>query len=115
MNSKEFRFVDGTSALVPDCSRYRNENERIISFERAASNWERGIDYTRLSKAKHASRSERMRAGMIATMDKSQCFHDMRTGTLEGTSFDIKDDWKVKAYGCLYTVAALGTIIATTI
>ena len=111
MNYSEFRFTDGTSALEPDCSRYSNENERIISFDRAASNWKGEIDYWRLSHARHAKQSDRMMAFAISMADKSRCLHEIRTGSIKGTPLEVEDAWKFKAYGGLYTALALGTII----
>ena len=115
MNNTEFRYIDGTSALEPDCSRYSNENERIISFERAASKWKGEADYGRISHAMHVKPADRLMASAINIADKSTCLHEIRTGNLKGTPFGIDDVAKVKAYGCLYALAALATILATTL
>lgn len=111
MYTTDFRLVDGTSALEPDCSRYSNENERIISFDRAAADWRGEIDYHRIAHARHTKRSDHVKAGIIAMMDKSRCIHEVRTGNLKGTAVSLQDAWKMKAYGCLYTVLAVIAIL----
>ena len=113
MMTSDYRFVDGTSALKPDCSRYSNENERIIDFKRAAADWDAEVDFRRLAHARHASRTDRIRARIISLADRSRSIHDVRTGSLKGTPFNFSQPNMIKLYACLYTIIAIAVIIAT--
>lgn len=111
MSNSEFRVTRGTSALKPGCSRYSNENERIIDFGSAAARWESQIDYARLAKARHAKASDRIKAGIVAVADKSESLRSVRTGSIAGTPCDtLENAWKMRVFGCLYTAIGLAAI-----
>lgn len=111
MNDSEIRIIDGTSALKPDCSRYSNENERIIDFERAAADWNAGIDYDRLERARHAKPSSEPIEGACNYSSSRPLFDAAFLSSIEGTSFDLHDGWKMKAFGCLYTALGLAAVL----
>lgn len=111
MTTSEFRLVDGTSALRPDCSRYRNENEHTIDFSSAAAQWEAQIDYARLAKAQHVKMADRLKTGIIVAADRSESIRAIRTGSMAGTPFNMQNAWKMKAYGCLYMAIGIAVIL----
>jgi hypothetical protein len=112
MSNSEFRVTRGTSALKPGCSRYSNENERIIDFGSAAARWESQIDYARLAKARHARTSDRIRAGIVAVADKSGSLRSVRTGSIAGTPCTNLDGaWKMKVYGGVYAAIGLSAVL----
>ncbi len=78
-------YVAGTSALQPNCSRYSNENERIISFPSHKVEEEFfEIDFTKLYTAQHLSWFEKAKARISSALQKSNAFYDFRTGDLAG-------------------------------
>ena len=85
---KEFSthaYVAGTSALQPNCSRYSNENERIISFPSYRAEEEFfEIDFTKLYTAQHLSWFEKVKARISGMLQKSDSYYDFRTGDLAG-------------------------------
>ena len=78
-------YVAGTSALQPNCSRYSNENERIISFPSNKVGQEFfDVDFTKLNTARHLSWSEKIKARIFGMLQKSKAYYDFRTGDIAG-------------------------------
>ena len=78
-------YVAGSSALQPNCSRYSNENERIITFPSFKAEQEFfEIDFTKLYTAQHLSRLEKLKARISSLLQKSGSYYDLRTGDLAG-------------------------------
>lgn len=107
MKSSDIRFTNGTSALEPDCSRYRNENEFIIDFGSASANWHAKSGNEKIRHACHVRTIDKLKATLAATIDGNSFINEIRMGGLEGTRFDIKDAGKMKVYGSAYTLLAL--------
>ncbi len=101
-------YVAGTSALQPDCSRYSNENERIIMFPAGKQDPEFfQIDFTKLYTAKHVSWFERIKARIFHLMQKSPSYYDFRTGDLAGKPLGGISRKKAVAAGIVYSLIAV--------
>ena len=101
-------YVAGTAALQPNCSRYSNENERIISFpsnKREPEFYE--IDFTRLYAAKHLPLAERLKARFFHIAQKSTALYDLRTAGLAGKSFGEIPRYKAIVAGLVYSLVAV--------
>lgn len=109
MDTKQLYNVAGTSALKPDCSRYSNENERIIIFPGTASHEMPEADYEKIAHARHARTSDRMVARCTQVAQRSQVINDVTHGSVKGTPFGNTPTWKLAVAGSIYS---LGAIIA---
>ncbi|WP_283170461.1 hypothetical protein [Curtanaerobium respiraculi] len=98
-------LIEGTSALKPGCSRYGNENERIISFQDALIQ-AGGV------RASEARGLKRFMHRLAAAYERSQMAGDMRSGSLEGEKASRGvPAWKLAAAGSVYSIMGLAAII----
>lgn len=102
--------IAGTSALKPDCSRYSNENERIIDFPGEGAYHERQIDYGKISRAQHVTAQTRVHARARRVLDESETISDFRQGSIRGTSFGGMKIWKMVAAGGVYSAIAIAAL-----
>ena len=105
--------VVGTSALKSNCSRYSNENERIIDFPGEEVLDSEPIDYGKLVRARHVTATTRMTARCRRTIGKSEIINDVRTGNLRGTGFGGMQYWKMFVAGGIYSIMAIAAIFIT--
>lgn len=111
MTASRLRYTYGTSALKPECSRYRNENERIIDYSRAAAQWNRAHYRTSTNQLQSQGRKEAIRDALSDVVDDSATIRDFRAGSLSGTPVHKADSWKMSCYAAAYTLMALIAII----
>ena len=104
-------LVEGTAALQPNCSRYRNENERIIVFpeQEQVPEFYR-VDFASLASAQLAPVSQRMLARIQHGVQKSTTLYDLRTGNLEGKPLFNVPWYKMASAGFLYTCIGLAVL-----
>lgn len=102
--------VVGTSALKSDCSRYSNENERIIDFPGEEALDGESIDYGKLVRARHATMVTRTTARCRRMIGKSETINDIRTGNLRGTGFGGIQYWKMFLAGGVYSIMAIAAL-----
>ncbi len=93
--------VVGTNALKPDCSRYSNENERIIEFPQHRSE---GHGRSIRDRAVHVSRKA------YRAVDRSDFAADMRYGSLKGKPIGRTPRWLVGLAGGIYTAMAIAAL-----
>ena len=101
-------YVVGTAAMQANCSRYSNENERIISFP-VQSKGRRFLttDYRAIASSNHATRADRMHARLLALVQGSRAVRDLILGDLKGSSFEGFTRTKCFVAGCVYALVAL--------
>ncbi len=107
---KDYRYeysVEGTSAMKPDCSRYSNENERIIGFPGADSG---KVDYRKLSHARHATSRTRISATLKNSIQDNETIQEFKSGGLKGTPIEGFDTWKVALGGGVYSLMAIAAL-----
>lgn len=115
MTANRVRYINGTSALKPECSRYRNENERIIDYSRAAEQWNQDKYSNSALYYRYARSKEAFRDALSDAVDDSAIMRDFRSGSLSGTPVNKSDSWKMSCYAAVYTLMALVAIIGVSI
>jgi hypothetical protein len=111
MKDTEQRYaVAGTSALKPDCSRYSNENERIIDFPGTWDHQQAPVDYNRISQARHVRTRDRLSAQCHSVARKSEMLNDLERGSLKGTPFGSTEPWKIAVIGGVYSLLAIAAL-----
>ena len=111
MTAHKVRYCNGTSALKPECSRYRNENERIIDYSSASECWKRRDRRTSKVVVCPENRRESIRDALSAAVDESATMRDLRAGNLSGTPLNKSDSWKMSWFAAIYTLTALAAIV----
>lgn len=115
MTAYRVRYTNGTSALKPECSRYRNENERIIDYSRAAEQWNRSKKNLNGMQFKGSYPKDFFRNALSDAVDDSAIMRDFRSGNLSGTPVNKSDSWKMSCYAAAYTLMALVAIIGVSL
>ena len=111
MTANRLRYSYGTSALKPECPRYRNENERIIDYSRTAAQWNRAHHRTNPHQLQTHHRKDAIRDALSNAVDDSATMRDLRSGKLSGTPVQKADSWKMSCYAAAYTLMALVAIV----
>ena len=111
MTAHRIRYYNGTSALRPECSRYRNENERINRYSSAAHEWDRGSYRRSSSTYRPAPRKDSIRDVLSNAVEDSHTMRDLRAGKLAGSPVNKADTWKMSWYAAAYTLIALVAIV----
>ena len=110
MNKMQFNLVNGTSALKPECSRYSNENERIIDFASAAQRHYCGqkaeVRKPMYTHGKRCGRSNQLKGRRSRQETANRAYN---AGLQSSLNLE-KNENCLKYYGLLYTLAALLTI-----
>ena len=113
MNKSSSRYINGTAALDPACSRYRNENERIISFEAAAQHYDEihGTHYESKTRIRRARNQHKTFSETLSlSVSNLPLVKDFQSGNIWGRSLSPEEALRVKSFGLIYTLAALATI-----